>query len=65
MLPIVDLLPLPWRALAYVLCFLLGLVLLERGADWFTDAAAALAARLRAPQIVTAGNIASAYENGV
>ncbi len=52
MLPVVDLLPPPWRALAYVLCFLLGLALLERGADWFTDAAAALAKRLRAPQIV-------------
>ncbi len=52
MLPFVDLLPLPWRALAYVACFLVGLALLERGADWFTDAAAALAARLRAPQIV-------------
>ncbi|HEY7127962.1 MAG TPA: hypothetical protein VH540_28800 [Ktedonobacterales bacterium] len=52
MLPFVDLLPLPWRALAYIACFLAGLALLERGADWFTDAAAALAARLRAPQIV-------------
>jgi cation:H+ antiporter len=52
MLPVVDLLPQPWRALAYALCFLLGLALLERGADWFTDAAAALAKRLRAPQIV-------------
>lgn len=52
MLPVVDLLPQPWRALAYVLCLLLGLALLERGADWFTDAAAALAKRLRAPQIV-------------
>jgi cation:H+ antiporter len=51
-LPFVDLLPLPWRALAYALCFLVGLVLLERGADWCTDAAAALAVRLRAPQIV-------------
>jgi K+-dependent Na+/Ca+ exchanger-like protein len=59
MLPYLDLLAMPWRALAYVLCFLLGLWLLEVGADWFTDAAAALAKRLRAPQtlvgLLTAG----------
>jgi K+-dependent Na+/Ca+ exchanger-like protein len=59
MLPLVDALANPWRALAYILCFLAGLALLERGADWFTDAAAALAARLRAPQtligLLTAG----------
>lgn len=52
MLPYVDTLALPWRAIAYALCFLLGLVLLERGADWFTDSAAALARRLRAPQTI-------------
>src|SRR5262252_2530988 len=52
MLPIVDALPQPWRAIMYVVCFLLGLGLLEQGADWFTDAAAALAKRLRAPQMV-------------
>jgi hypothetical protein len=40
MLPFVDLLADPWRALAYLLCFLVGVVLLERGADWFIDAAA-------------------------
>lgn len=59
MLPFVDVLANPWRALVYVLCFLLGLFLLEQGADWFTDAAAALAKRLRAPQtlvgLLTAG----------
>ncbi len=59
MLPFVDALANPWRALVYVLCFLIGLVLLEQGADWFTDAAAALAKRLRAPQtlvgLLTAG----------
>lgn len=59
MLPYLDLLAMPWRALAYILCFLLGLWLLEVGADWFTDAAAALAKRLRAPQtlvgLLTAG----------
>jgi cation:H+ antiporter len=52
MLPFLDALPMPWRALAYALCFVLGLVLLERGADWFTDGAAALARRLRAPHIL-------------
>ena len=52
MLPFVDLLANPWRALAYLLCFLAGIGLLERGADWFTDAAAALATRLHAPQTV-------------
>ncbi len=52
MLPFVDLLASPWQALAYLLCFLAGVALLERGADWFTDAAAALATRLRAPQTV-------------
>ncbi len=59
MLPFVDALADPWRPLAYLLCFLGGLALLERGADWFTDAAAALAKRLRAPQtlvgLLTAG----------
>ena len=59
MLPYLDLLAQPWRGLAYVLCFLLGLWLLEQGADWFTDATAALAKRLRAPQtlvgLLTAG----------
>ena len=59
MLPFLDPLALPWRGLAYVLCFLLGLWLLEQGADWFTDATAALAKRLRAPQtlvgLLTAG----------
>jgi K+-dependent Na+/Ca+ exchanger-like protein len=59
MLPFVDVLANPWRTLAYVLCFLIGVALLERGADWFTDAAAALAKRLRAPQtlvgLLTAG----------
>ncbi|HEU5198300.1 MAG TPA: hypothetical protein VFU32_01615 [Ktedonobacterales bacterium] len=59
MLPFLDLLAQPWRGLAYVLCFLLGLWLLEQGADWFTDATAALAKRLRAPQtlvgLLTAG----------
>ncbi len=59
MLPLVDALPNPWQTLAYLLCFLVGLALLERGADWFTDAAAALATRLRAPQtlvgLLTAG----------
>jgi K+-dependent Na+/Ca+ exchanger-like protein len=59
MLPLVDALANPWRALVYILCFLAGLALLERGADWFTDAAAALAKRLRAPQtlvgLLTAG----------
>jgi len=59
MLPFVDALANPWRALLYVLCFLIGLALLEQGADWFTDAAAALAKRLRAPQtlvgLLTAG----------
>src|ERR1051326_3175919 len=52
MLPFIDLLANPWRALAYLLCFLAGVALLERGADWFIDAAAALASRLRAPQTV-------------
>ena len=52
MLPIVDTLPLPWRPIVYILCFLIGLFLLEQGADWFTDAAAALAKRLRTPQMV-------------
>jgi Ca2+/H+ antiporter len=59
MLPLIDALADPWRPLAYLLCFLGGLALLERGADWFTDAAAALAKRLRAPQtlvgLLTAG----------
>ncbi len=59
MLPFVDALANPWRLLAYLLCFLVGLALLERGADWFTNAAAALAKRLRTPQtlvgLLTAG----------
>ena len=59
MLPYLDLLSMPWRALVYAACFLAGLGLLEVGADWFTDAAAALAKRLRAPQtlvgLLTAG----------
>jgi K+-dependent Na+/Ca+ exchanger-like protein len=59
MLPFVDALANTWRALVYVLCFLLGLFLLEQGADWFTDASASLAKRLRAPQtlvgLLTAG----------
>jgi K+-dependent Na+/Ca+ exchanger-like protein len=59
MLPFVDALANPWRLLAYLLCFLVGLALLERGADWFTNAAAVLAKRLRAPQtlvgLLTAG----------
>ena len=52
MLPFVDLLANPWQALAYLLCFLAGIALLERSADWFTDAAAALATRLHAQQTV-------------
>lgn len=59
MLPLIDTLPLPWRAVAYILAFLAGLLLLERGADWFTDAIAAIAKRLHAPQtlvgLLTAG----------
>ena len=59
MLPYVDALPDPWRSIAYTLGFLLGLYLLERGADWFVDAAAGLARRLRAPEtlvgLLTAG----------
>ena len=59
MLPYVDALPDPGRSIAYALCFLLGLYLLERGADWFMDAAAGLAKRLRAPEtlvgLLTAG----------
>ncbi|WIG58998.1 MAG: hypothetical protein OJF49_001745 [Ktedonobacterales bacterium] len=59
MLPFVDALPLPWRAVAYILAFLAGLLLLERGADWFTDAIADIAKRLHAPQtlvgLLTAG----------
>ena len=41
MLPLVDALALPWRAIVYALAFLVGLGLLERGADWFVDAIAA------------------------
>ncbi len=59
MLPYLDLLANPWRALVYVVCFLVGLWLLELGADWLTDAAAALAERWHAPQtligLLTAG----------
>lgn len=59
MLPLIDGLPAPWRAAAYALAFLVGLLLLERGADWFVDATAALAERLGAPQtlvgLLTAG----------
>ena len=59
MLPYLDTLVLPWRTVGYILCFLVGLVCLERGADWFVAAAAALAKRLRAPQtlvgLLTAG----------
>lgn len=59
MLPYLDALGSPWRVLAYVLCFLSGLVCLERGADWFIAAAAALAKRLHAPEtligLLTAG----------
>jgi K+-dependent Na+/Ca+ exchanger-like protein len=58
-LPYVDALPNPWRPLVYVLVFLVGLVLLERGADALIDASAALARRLHAPQtlvgLLTAG----------
>src|SRR6185369_13083284 len=59
MLPGLDGLAQPWQEVAYVCAFLLGLVLLERGADWFVDATAALARRLHAPQtlvgLLTAG----------
>lgn len=59
MLPFFDALPHPWREIVYALAFLLGVALLERGADWFVDAAAALAKRLHAPQtlvgLLTAG----------
>jgi K+-dependent Na+/Ca+ exchanger-like protein len=59
MLPLIETLPAPWRAIAYALAFLGGLALLERGADWFTDASAAIAERLHAPQtlvgLLTAG----------
>jgi len=59
MLPLLDTLPLPWRAVLYALAFLAGLLLLERGADWFVDATAALAGRAHAPQtligLLTAG----------
>jgi cation:H+ antiporter len=59
MLPFVDTLALPWRTVGYMLCFLVGLLCLERGADWFVAAVAALAKRLRAPEtlvgLLTAG----------
>lgn len=59
MLPLVDSLAAPWNIIAYALAFLAGLLLLERGADWFIDASAALALRLRVPQtlvgLLTAG----------
>jgi K+-dependent Na+/Ca+ exchanger-like protein len=59
MLPFLDALSHPWREAAYAVAFLMGLALLERGADWFVDTAAALAKRLRAPQtlvgLLTAG----------
>ena len=59
MLPVVEALPGPWKAIVYALAFLGGLALLERGADWFTDASAAIAERLHAPQtlvgLLTAG----------
>lgn len=59
MLPYLDTFSHPWREVAYALAFLLGLALLERGADWFVDAAAALAKRLHAPEtlvgLLTAG----------
>lgn len=59
MLPMLDALSSPWRECAYALALLVGIVLLERGADWFVDAAAALATRLHAPQtfvgLLTAG----------
>ena len=59
MLPYLDTFALPWRTLGYILCFLVGLLCLERGADWFVSAAAALAKRLHAPEtlvgLLTAG----------
>ncbi len=59
MLPFINALPHPWQAVAYVCAFLLGVAFLERGADWFVDATAALARRLHAPQtlvgLLTAG----------
>ena len=59
MLPYLDTLSPPWRTVGYILCFLVGLVCLERGADWFVAAAAALAKRLHAPEtlvgLLTAG----------
>ena len=59
MLPLVNSLAAPWNIFAYALAFMAGLLLLERGADWFIDAAAALARRLHAPQtlvgLLTAG----------
>lgn len=59
MLPLIDSLPAPWNSMAYTLAFLAGLLLLERGADWFVDAIVALARRLHAPQtlvgLLTAG----------
>ena len=59
MLPLVDALPMPWRAILNVLAFLVGVLLLERGADWFVDASAALARRVHTPQtlvgLLTAG----------
>lgn len=59
MLPLVDSLAAPWNTITYALAFLAGLLLLERGADWFVDAIAALARRLHAPQtlvgLLTAG----------
>ena len=59
MLPYLDTLVSPWRTVGYILCFLVGLVCLERGADWFVAAASSLAKRLHAPEtlvgLLTAG----------
>lgn len=59
MLPYLDTLVPPWRTVGYLLCFLVGLLCLERGAAWFVAAAAALAKRLHAPEtlvgLLTAG----------
>lgn len=52
MLPFASSLPEPWRMAVYVLAFLFGLLLLERGADWLVDGVAALARRQRAPRTV-------------
>ncbi|KAJ3048522.1 hypothetical protein HK097_010462, partial [Rhizophlyctis rosea] len=54
MLPIVDTFPTPIRLLLHTLSFLIGLYLLERGADKFIDSTAILAKRLHIPQIAIA-----------